>query len=641
MVMNQIRQKAFEISILERQKEKNDFLVSLRTASGLIVFYWDKGLEHFESPAFYVEFMDSLKKWAELTKAVARGTIVYSLHVYKKLSEVGFGISEINRFLHRVRHISLTLEGNDIYSNEKTILERCIHSLFAIPEDVIEKVKQKHGTDNQLLLPLRVIRTVFLEIWTNLLAVEDFLYGRTEYQQPQRNFVQAVRQILEKLKQYTDLVDGFDEIIDPTVFVSLTDEDYEMADKLFTFEAKAFLKLLDNLIERGNLVIKDNDIKKTGTDMQDLWMSVKEMIKRINAEEGAKGHDKFIVALRFFRRLAELYEEEVNDLLSALLSKDLRESFGLFKGIFKNGMDLWKVAQPQMVKVLKVAAEVGKIDINQLFDKVKNAVLQLREKAMEISALEEQNEQDEFVITLRTVSGVLAFYWDKLVEYTESRPFHNMYLAAVRRWKELRVLKNTEKYHTIISPETGLQVWTWADERFGDLFDSGALEYVRWGNGIFGDKRFSQSNCAIMKIVTVYPLPIYEKLSEIGLGISEVNVFFIATEDTLTELVGKDILSNLRGVLYEMWNIVSSEILHVSINKKNQIIPNVDNEDPLRHLQSFNSVTQMVFNKYVKMIDGLEERISASTKTLRKLMLKTFSATNTVLVNSLAFLLSD
>ncbi|XP_050993051.1 uncharacterized protein si:ch211-288g17.4 [Labeo rohita] len=511
--------------------------------------------------------------------------------------------------------------------------------------------------------------------------------------------------------------------------VSLTDEDYEMADKLFTFEAKAFLKLLDNLIERGNLVIKDNDIKKTGTDMQDLWMSVKEMIKRINAEEGAKGHDKFIVALRFFRRLAELYEEEVNDLLSALLSKDLRESFGLFKGIFKNGMDLWKhvesrylpgappidryplgflahllskmVAQPQMVKVLKVAAEVGKIDINQLFDKVKNAVLQLREKAMEISALEEQNEQDEFVITLRTVSGVLAFYWDKLVEYTESRPFHNMYLAAVRRWKELRVLKNTEKYHTIISPETGLQVWTWADERFGDLFDSGALEYVRWGNGIFGDKRFSQSNCAIMKIVTVYPLPIYEKLSEIGLGISEVNVFFIATEDTLTELVGKDILSNLKGVLYEMWNIVSSEILHVSINKKNQIIPNVDNEDPLRHLhkikatcfdiwdrvlfkinrninndgleqsarhwdevksifikelidsgkltqekldkaqKSFNSVTQMVFNKYVKMIDGLEERISASTKTLRKLMLKTFSATNTVLVNSLAFLLSD
>lgn len=51
---------------------------------------------------------------------------------------------------------------------------------------------------------------------------------------------------------------------------------------------------------------------------------------------------------------------------------------------------------------------------------------------------------------------------------------------------------------------------------------------------------------AIMKIVTVYPLPIYEKLSEIGLGISEVNVFFIATEDTLTELVGKDILSNLK-----------------------------------------------------------------------------------------------
>lgn len=51
---------------------------------------------------------------------------------------------------------------------------------------------------------------------------------------------------------------------------------------------------------------------------------------------------------------------------------------------------------------------------------------------------------------------------------------------------------------------------------------------------------------AIMKMATVYPLPIYERLSESGLGISEVNDFFIDTDDALNELVGEDILYSLK-----------------------------------------------------------------------------------------------
>jgi len=37
-------------------------------------------------------------------------------------------------------------------------------------------------------------------------------------------------------------------------------------------------------------------------------------------------------------------------------------------------------------------------------------------------------------------------------------------------------------------------LFSWADERFGDLFDNAALEYDRFGDGIFGDDRFNQSN---------------------------------------------------------------------------------------------------------------------------------------------------
>lgn len=506
--------------------------------------------------------------------------------------------------------------------------------------------------------------------------------------------------------------------------VSLTDEDYEMADKLFTMGAEGFLKYLDNLKAAAKVVMERDKINKTGTDMQDLWISVKELIERISAEERVKGHDDFIVALRIFQRLGDLFESQFFHLLRM-------SGVDMFKGIIKNEtmVDLWKyvesrylpgappiysdpvgflghvlskkLAQPRVVEILKVASEVGKIDIIQLFDEAQMAIHLVKEKALEISTLERQTEKDEFLITLRTASGVLAFYWDKLLEYTESQPFHNKYLAAVRKWKELNVLKDTEKYHMITNPETRLQAWTWADERFGDLFDNAALEYDRYGNGIFGDDRFNQSNWAIMKMATVYPLPIYERLSESGLGMSEVNDFFIGTDDTLTELVGEDILYNLKGVLYELWNIFSNEILHISINKKKQLTSDVESEDPLRHLRKmkatcfdiwdrvlseinrntdnygleqsarqwdevksifikeltdsgeitqqkldeaqkvFNSVTQMVFDKYVKMVDGLEERISTSTETLGKLMLKAFSATRTVLVNTLVFLLSD
>jgi len=32
-----------------------------RTASGLIVFYWDEVLKHTESPSFHAKYLDSMK----------------------------------------------------------------------------------------------------------------------------------------------------------------------------------------------------------------------------------------------------------------------------------------------------------------------------------------------------------------------------------------------------------------------------------------------------------------------------------------------------------------------------------------------------------------------------------------------------
>ncbi|XP_051729828.1 uncharacterized protein LOC127501703 isoform X6 [Ctenopharyngodon idella] len=302
VVMDQIRKKAFEISILERQKEKNDFLISLRTASGLIVFYWNKVLEHTESPSFHAKYLDSKKQWERLVRdplangenqwlaetfskwwnkryirkfiklaleyyshgnealdldrfnqsnwAIVKSAVVYSLPVYEKLSEVGFGITEINRFLHRVNNITLFLEGkNPSKPNRRTLLEKFIQGYFFHLNFVIEEEKA-NSKDNEILLPLRVIRSELLNAWTSFLFYINVLIGFDENQHQQsvnewnhlrsvvinellkskaftqkqleeapKNFIQAIHQILEKLKQYTDLFDDFDENNDSTASV--------------------------------------------------------------------------------------------------------------------------------------------------------------------------------------------------------------------------------------------------------------------------------------------------------------------------------------------------------------------------------------------------------------------------------------
>ncbi|XP_048059290.1 uncharacterized protein LOC125275962 isoform X2 [Megalobrama amblycephala] len=303
MVMDQIRKKAFEISILERQKEKNDFLISLRTASGLIVFYWDKVLEHTESPSFHAKYLDSNKQWEGLVRnalangenqwlvenffkwwtefhfgkfielaldyyshgnevlgldrfnqsnwAIGKSAVVYSLPVYEKLSEVGFGFTEISRFLHRVNNITLIRDGrNPLKPYRWTNLEKdlpVILEMFSRMHLVIEEDYTNNKHNNKIVLPLRVIRNVFLYVWIVFLFVEGFrdfdhaehqqsvnelnrvrsdfinellkskAFTREQLEEAPKNLIQAIHQILEKLKQYTDLVDGFDEIIDPTV----------------------------------------------------------------------------------------------------------------------------------------------------------------------------------------------------------------------------------------------------------------------------------------------------------------------------------------------------------------------------------------------------------------------------------------
>ncbi|XP_001333900.3 uncharacterized protein si:ch211-288g17.4 [Danio rerio] len=510
--------------------------------------------------------------------------------------------------------------------------------------------------------------------------------------------------------------------------ISLTDEDYRMADKLFTFGAEASLKYLDNLKTAAEFVVKEKQIKKTGNDMHDLWISLKEMIEKVNAEEKAKGHDDFIVALRVYKTLCKLLFEGLHQMGKAHTGDRTFTQYGFFKGIFnkKTTEELWKyvefhflpgappvysnpmgffshivskiLARPRVIEIIKVAGNIVN-DINEHLQRFERAYEQFIIKVGDIITQEKEKENDEFLITLRTLSRLFVDCWDNVLEYTESQEFHNKYTHSLERWNELRALKDNGKRHKLFDSETGRNVWTWADQQgFSLVYDKTALEYQEWGNEIFGNNRFSQSNRALKKVSTIYGNALHERMSQYGLGMSEVNDFLIDVDEALTELLGEHIVNNLRRLGSELWNYFNSEILQVSKNKKSQL---TSDEDPLQQLRKIKeacfdvwdrvlfeinkhvnddgleqsvrdfqevmrvfiqelagsgqlterklveaeetllSFKQLIFDKYVNRVDGLERMINDSAITLAKVMLKTFSATNTLLVNYLAFLMSD
>ncbi|XP_051527779.1 uncharacterized protein LOC127425629 [Myxocyprinus asiaticus] len=233
--------------------------------------------------------------------------------------------------------------------------------------------------------------------------------------------------------------------------VTLTEKDYEIAEKLFTFEAEVFLKFLDNLKVAAETVVKENEINKTGNEMQDLLMSLKEFIKEIIAEERAKGNqDDLLIAMKIYNSLRLFYGDGLFRLIDTFPDDHLQ----IFQGVFKNEtiVEIWKEMEPRyfpgapliyndpsgflsyllsrmvepcMKGILKVASELGKIDIDQLYEDAQMAIHLVIEKAKKISNLERQKEKNDFQITLRTVSGIFAFYWEELLEYTESRIFHD------------------------------------------------------------------------------------------------------------------------------------------------------------------------------------------------------------------------
>ncbi|XP_057211296.1 uncharacterized protein LOC130567307 [Triplophysa rosa] len=340
-----------------------------------------------------------------------------------------------------------------------------------------------------------------------------------------------------------------------------------------------FIDFLDKVKNATEKIVKDEHFKKSRIVVQEHLKDLRQTAKQISeeAKDDSQRVKRIMLAVsaavssgtmireiagKYFHPFMNVYRENFKTETMTGIWREVESEY--LKGAppinnkpmgFLSYLLAKMVVRSGLVNALKggvdIALEVGKIDLNQLHEEAQMFINHIREKAIEISAWERQKETNDFLASLRTASGLTVYYWDQLLEHTERLSFQEKHYDSMKRWGELTMLRNaSEKYHVLINPETRDDILNWIDKTFGKFSEAMALKYYTVGNEVFGSDRFNQSNWAILKIATVYGLPVYEKLTESGFGISELNSLLNRVDLAIIILEGND-ESSLRQTFTE------------------------------------------------------------------------------------------
>lgn len=344
----------------------------------------------------------------------------------------------------------------------------------------------------------------------------------------------------------------------------------ELKNQIVNSGIAVFIDFLDKVKNATEKIVKDEQFKKSRIVVQEHLKDLRQIAKQISEDAkddsqrskqimlavsavGASGTMVRDIADKFFPPFMNIYHENFKMETMTGIWREVESEY--LKGAppinskpmgFLSYLLAKMVVKSGLVNALKggvdIALEAGKIDLNQLHEDVQMLMNHVREKNAEISALERQKEANDFLVSLRTASGLIVFYCDQLLEHTESLSFSEKYHDSMRRWGELTQLRNaSEKYNVLINPETRDEILNSTDKNFGKFSEAMALKYYTLGNEVFGSDRFNQSNWAALKIATVYGLPLYEKLTESGFGISELNRLLNRVERAILILEGNEL----------------------------------------------------------------------------------------------------
>ncbi|KAA0710148.1 hypothetical protein E1301_Tti016685 [Triplophysa tibetana] len=139
---------------------------------------------------------------------------------------------------------------------------------------------------------------------------------------------------------------------------SAEDEDHEI-DKLFVLGSEAFLKFLDNVKMKAQNALTNNNFKRSGNEMQEMWKNLKELMSGVIAEERAKGNrDDFLIASHAQVAINQVVEKAME--ISALERQTEKNDFAV--SLREMIYELWTVFENEILSRTKNLHTTSEVD---------------------------------------------------------------------------------------------------------------------------------------------------------------------------------------------------------------------------------------------------------------------------------------
>ncbi|XP_036423116.1 uncharacterized protein LOC118805991 [Colossoma macropomum] len=421
----------------------------------------------------------------------------------------------------------------------------------------------------------------------------------------------------------------------------ISEKEYENIDRMLQFGVQVFLNCLDKVKEATEKLVKEDMLRTNRIAIQENWNSFRETANRISVEESGKGvQDDLLVAARTVRRLVLHYKDDIKKTFHSLATEQNVRLYlpvvNMFKGTIERAKvkEIWgtlvanylpdapsieseplaflcyllstNTMETFIVNALKFGvdaiSQLKSVDFDEISEWVRSTSLEILRKFYEIEQTEQEMESDKFLLTVRVASRVLVFYWDRVLNVTDTpelrKQFESIWCHVEDRY--LIVL------HDLLTP---LMEWETVKE-FWELHFDFARDFYLIGLGITsnvfyyaGPERCSRTVSVVSKSAVLFIYPIFKTLSEEGV-LCAMEKLYLKAVNTSTALIGHEEVQYFRETSYNK----SMEF----IKEINRLVRE-ERQNPHFLLPQVWAIARMSFNKFGALADRINADIDDHT----------------------------
>ncbi|XP_017575539.1 uncharacterized protein LOC108440878 [Pygocentrus nattereri] len=390
---------------------------------------------------------------------------------------------------------------------------------------------------------------------------------------------------------------------------TMSEKDYESAEKMLEFGAQVFLNWLDKVRDVTERMVRENQLRTTRIAIQGHWNSFKETANRISVEERGKGvQDDMIVAARTIRRLLLFYKDDLQKMIRSLATQKGVQHYlpavNMLEGVIQKEQwnEVWGAVESHylpgapsvrndpfeflcyllststvetfIVNILKngadVISQIRHIDFQKLQERLNSVVDEVREKATEFESVERQKEKDELLVSVSVAARVCSYYWDKFLEYTESPEFSQKVKQAEDALNHSRFWEKMNKMVELIRPVVEADLTTEAFWLYLDYFNQVfivALEIAFRTVQYIDHGRARKNERALNNVALLVFTPIWVKLDEMD-AVPVIETLYYRASNICLAVVGEEELETFKGEVMERWKPFKEEASRVILEER-------------------------------------------------------------------------